>query len=257
MNEFKRLAIIGLVGLAATTSSFAMFPVIDPAAIAQLVKSLIQLRQSYQVAVNTFQQAKFNMTHFGSAAKQTWQGWQAQILQSRVPNQFGENANYDQAINTGRNTTAAWNITSQPLQPAASYSNLPPNSPELSEMAVAERYQGYGPNALAIIGQMRVDGLKNQQALAQLQSTFSNNPNDTEGQQLNTLNGSNLLLANSVQQQNVLLASMAESQTIHAKLEQDQLIAHFNMLAHAETMKQTTPTEVIMDDASVNAWRLK
>lgn len=124
-------------------------------------------------------------------------------------------------------------------------------------MATAERYLGYGANALGIIGRMRVDGLKNQQALAQLQNTFSGNPNDTEGQQLNTLNGSNLLLANSVQQQNILLASMAEAQAIHAKLEQDQLIENFNMLAHAETMRQTTPTEVVMDDASVNAWRLK
>lgn len=107
MKHLKRLAIVGAVGLIATTSTSAMFPVIDPAAILQLVKNLVQLRQTYHVEVSTFQQAKYNMTHFSSSAKQAWQGFQAQIMQSNAPNQFGENANYSQAINMGQNATAA------------------------------------------------------------------------------------------------------------------------------------------------------
>ncbi len=256
MKRMKRIVVAGGVVLLVSVPSFAMIPVVDLGAIAQLVRSLVQLQQSYQVAVNTFNQAKFNMTHFGSTLKGTWQGLQTTILQSNTPNAYGENAEYNQAVNTGQNSTAAWNTATEALEPAADYSQLPPNSPELAEMANAERYQGYGPSALAIIGQTRSNGLRNQQSLAQLQSAYTNNPDDTEGQQLNTLNASSLLLARGVQDQNIILASMAESQAIHAKVEQDQLTEHFNLVAHAETMKQTTPTEVTIDDASVDAWRL-
>lgn len=257
MKRMKRIAIFGAAALLTAGSGLAMFPVIDVAAIAQFAKNLIQLRQDYKVAVNTFNQAKFNMTHFNSMLKNAWQGYQTAILQSNTPNTYGENAGYTQAVNTGGNAAAAWNASTEPLQPAANYSQLAPNSPELAQMANVERYLGYGPNALSIIGQTRANGLRNQQALSQLQSTYSTNPNDTEGEQLNTLNASNLLLVRGVQDQNIILASMAESQAIHAKVEQDQLTEHFNMLAHAETMKLTTPTEVTIDDASLAAYSIK
>lgn len=257
MKRMKRTAVLGGVVLFTATSSFAFWPVIDVTAIAQFAKNLMQLKQNYTVLTNTFNQAKFNMTHFSSVLKNAWQGYQTTILQSNTPNTYGENAGYTQAVNTGQNPAGAWNASTQTLQPAASYSQLAPNSPELAEMANVERYQGYGPNALSIIGQTRTNGVHNQQALSQLQSTYTNNPNDTEGEQLNTLNASNLLLVRGVQDQNIILASMAESQAIHAKVEQDQLTEHFNMVAHAETMKQTTPTEVTIDDASVAAYSIK
>ena len=253
----RRVLMVGGVAALTATSSFALFPVIDPGAILQLAKSLIQMKQQYTVAMNTFTQAKYNMTHFTSNLKQRWSSIQSQIMQSNSQNRFGENANFGQAINMGQNTGAAWNGTGPQLRPANGYSNLPTDSPILSAMAAVERYQGYGPNALSIIGQTRMNGVQNQQALKQLQATVSSNPNDTEGEQLNTLNASNLLVANSLQQQNILLASMAESQAIRAKLEQDQLTQQFNTVAHAETMRQTTPTEVSIDDISVNGWTLK
>ena len=255
------LVLVALLGFLLPKPAAALFGfgdiVFDPSAYATLLQQFAQMQQSYQVAANTYEQAKFNLTHFDSTVKAAWQGLQMTILQSNTPDAYGENAGYTQAVNTGQGTTDAWNASTAMLQPAADYAQLPPNSPELAEMANAERYQGYGPNALAIIGQTRANGLSNQQTLAQLQSSYTNNPDDTEGEQLNTLNGSNLLLVQGIQDQNIILAVMAESQAIHAKVEQDQLTQHFNTVAYAETMKQTTPTEVTIDDASVSSWMLQ
>ncbi|MDQ2839611.1 MAG: hypothetical protein M3Y72_00940 [Acidobacteriota bacterium] len=225
----------------------AMFPVIDLGVIAQAVKEFVLLRQMYQNAVqiyattlNSYNMAKQNMLAIGN--KNTYRTWGVSLMQSNVPNRYGELNGWNAAMNNGIGIPAAYSNATLPLSPHTDFLSAEQlgSSQHLADLARVSVIDSTSQNSMATVAQItRQQGL-NQRSLSQWESSvYSNSPNyNTEAAQQNLTNlgmvqmyeqGKANLAVNSILAQQMTVQNMKDRNEAVADLNRWQRVSEYNL----------------------------
>ncbi len=224
----------------------AMFPVIDLSAIAQAAKEFVLLRQMYQNALqiytttlNSYNLAKQNMLAIGNKSMYRTSG--ISLMQSNVPNRFGELNGWNAAMNNGIGIPAAYNNATLPLSPHTDFLSGEQlgSSQHLADLARVSVIDSTSQNSMATVAQIARQQNFNQSPISQWESSvYSASPDyNTEAAQQNLTNlgmvqmyeqGKANLAVNSILAQQMTLQNMKDRNAAVADLNRWQNVSDYN-----------------------------
>ena len=235
----RRWLIGGGLLLATATPSFALFGlgdiVFDPTNYAELITQAT-------TAYNQLQTMEHNLQHF--SFKQAWTTSLSQLQKANVQSSFGETEGMNTALNSDSApaATTAWKnaTTSVDTNGTVYVAGLDPASAGRSQLAMIEMSDSVSPDCINAIGAYRAARNANQQAESDLQQRQLDDDDDTntEVEQLNLLNASQVQQINEAQAQGTLHACLA-SQMAVANMQQRNASAQDLNLWGAVKQQQT------------------
>jgi hypothetical protein len=226
----RKISIVVLVAiLSVTTASAQIGPggiVYDPTNYAnavlrynQLVQQLIQLKQTYDLALQMAQNLQ-NMPARYRAAFSQWRSLAALDT-------YGNTAAWVNGANSGVAVPAGYQQATTRLgvyDPTMLAGMTPDELARVeSQYASVELADGVNSNALTTVGMIRANALVLENQLNNLeQDSLSADPNlNSEVQVLNKISAANVLTLRSVQDSNKLLTSLLEQQVISSKQQRE------------------------------------
>jgi type IV secretion system protein TrbJ len=239
-KNHRKASIVAALMIGAVTPALAQFGfsiVQDPAEIAQTINNL---KQAIQIALTTKQTlatVQANLKNF--SFKSLWQTGKAQIMAESVNNSYGETAGWSTALNTNSPAaaTTAWNMANVQVNSGAYLSGQTPgNSPELASLAMVEAFDSSSPACMNAVGQYRALQTTNAAAetalqTGQLDTTTATN---SEVEQLNLLNASDVQQMHETQSQGQLQACLAEQTTIANMMQRNAAAVSINDAVFAQ-----------------------
>jgi hypothetical protein len=232
----KLLVVLLLAGLSAGTASAQLGLggiVYDPTNYAnallrynQLVQQLLQLRQTYQQIVTTYNlalQMSQNLQNMPARYRALFSQWR----NVTALDTYGNTAVWVNGANTGLAVPAGYQQATTELgeyDPAALATMTPDELARVeSQYASVELADGANTTALTAIGAIRANAQLLENQLNNLeQDSLSGDPDlNSEVEVLNKINATNDLTLRSVQDSNKLLASLLEQQVIASKQQRE------------------------------------
>ena len=230
----KRIVVLLLVSVFVIGSASAQFGgvVYDPTNYAnallrynQLVQQLIQLRQTYQQIVTTYNLA-LQMSRNLQNMPARYQALFSQWRNGAALDAFGNTGEWIAGVNTG-DVGDGYQLATTQLLPYSAQQLGGMDPMELSRVhsqyASVELADGANVTAMTTIGAIRDNAANLQVQIANLQNdSLSDDPDlNTEVSVLNKINAANVLTLQSVQDSNKLLASLLEQQLITSKQQRE------------------------------------
>lgn len=228
--------VFSLVALLLPVTAHAQFTVFDPTNYANAVQEYEQLQQMYTTANQTRDQIiqAYNLAYQMSRMPQNFEArYQSQFAQwtnLSAPNNYGNTADWINALNLGSANRAAAAYTSSVVQiqnyPSGALSSQDTDTQATikNQYATSELGQATLTSSLSTLGTVRADSESFAQKLANLESdTYSTDPNQqTEMAVLGKINTATLLQIHSQQDANQILAASVAQQTLEEKQQMDE-----------------------------------
>ena len=240
----RRRLVVGAALFLVTVPSFAIFGVgdivFDPSNWAQAVQEVTMATQTYNTVSN-------NLRYF--SAKSIWNTAKSQFTLVNVENKLGETAGLQNTLNgnsPGMAGTAWQMMTIANRATSSGYlsGEVAGMSQHLSAMAMVEATDAVSPYCLNAVGQYRANIQANAQAETTLrQQQLDGGPNtNTEIQQLNMLNASEVQKLNEMESEGPLHACMAAQAAIQQMNERNAAVQQLNDAAFVQSQQAANPT---------------
>ncbi len=251
-NNRRRWLIGGGLLLATATPSFALFGfgdiVFDPSSYAEL------LTQS-ATAYNQLKTIENNIIHF--SFKGIWTTSLNQMEHANVKNLFGETDGVADALNTGSHAAAdlAWSnaTTAVDATGVAYIAKLAPASSQRSQLAMIEMSDSVSPDCMNAVGAYRAARTANLNAETDLQQQQldASDSTNSEVEQLNLLNASQVQQMNESQAQGVLHACLASQMAVANMQQRNAAAQDLNTWGFVQQQRYINPTENVV---STSTW---
>jgi hypothetical protein len=242
----RRLLIGGVLVLATSVPSFAIFGlgdvVFDPSSYAELVAQATTLYNQYNTIKN-------NIVHF--SAKNAWKTTLTTLEHTNVKNLFGETNGMSTALNSNSPSASstAWNSSKVAVNSTTtSYlsGQTAGNSAQLSQLAMIEASDSASPDCITAVGQYRAARSANATANSTLQSQQldTTSATNSEVEQLNLLNASEVQKMTEMQTQGTLQTCVASQMMIANMQQRNAAAADLNTAAFIKQQQSSNPQDI-------------
>jgi conjugal transfer/entry exclusion protein len=207
--------------------------VFDPSNYAEAVQQVVRLEQQYAQLVQTYVMVRNQYEHLLWMAQQVPVTMAARYRVIASPwslataaNTYGTTASWIRSVNTGRNVTAGYAASTEPLNNyGAALAGVPADQVERVKISygTVELADGATRGAMTTIGQLRVNAAAVESTIQRLeQDSLSSDPRmNTEIAVLNKINAAHVIALRAGQNTNQLLVTLTEQQAIDAKRQRD------------------------------------
>ena len=244
VRKQRKYVIAGGLLLATATTGFAQFGgiVFDPTSYGELITQAT-------TAYNQLKTMESNIQHF--SFKTAWATTEMQMKQASVANQFGETSGMTVALNTDSPgiSSTAWSMSNVPVSGSTTtylQGQQVGNSAQLSQLAMIEASDSISPDCLTAVGQYRAARTASTTANADLaqQQLDTGSGTNSEVEQLNLLNASEVQKMTEIQAQGVLNACLASQATVANMQQRNAAAQDLNTWSFVQQQQQANPTYV-------------